>query len=240
MKFNPSKCCVIRVAPTRRKIIFHSSYSLHGHNLEVVASEKYLGVHVDENLSWSKHISYAAAKGNKTLGFLRRNFRDCTPKVKAATYTMMVRPTLEYASSVWDPQTAKDINALEQVQRRAARYVNNDYRDRTPGCVTRMLNDLQWESLATRRLHNRLLMLFRIQNGLVDIDSSQYLTPSSRSRGLHFYQERATHASLRNSFFLRTISDWNRMPNIYTTAESPDALKAYLSTSDKVPAGRRQ
>ena len=41
-------------------------------------------------------------KDDKTLGLLRRNFMDCTTQVKAATYTTMVRATLEYATPVWD------------------------------------------------------------------------------------------------------------------------------------------
>ena len=34
----------------------------------------------------------------------------------------MVRPILEYASSVWDPHTTANIQKLESVQRRAARF----------------------------------------------------------------------------------------------------------------------
>ena len=39
----------------------------------------------------------------------------------------MVRPQLEYASDVWDPHQVDDIMELEKVQRRAARWVLNDY-----------------------------------------------------------------------------------------------------------------
>ena len=35
--------------------------------------------------------------------------------------------TLEYAASVWDPHLAKDINKLENIQRRSARFVKGDY-----------------------------------------------------------------------------------------------------------------
>jgi hypothetical protein len=43
--------------------------------------------------------------------------------VKSAAYTSMVRPTMEYASSVWDPTNRKKIENLEKVQKRAARFV---------------------------------------------------------------------------------------------------------------------
>ncbi|KAL8591597.1 hypothetical protein ACOMHN_030483 [Nucella lapillus] len=116
-----------------------------------------------------------AAKGNRTVGFLRRNLKDCTTEVRKATYTTMVRPTLEYASTVWDPHTRQDIDLLEKVKKRAARFACNCYFERAPGTVTDLLRKLQWDSLETRRHHNRLGMLYRIENGLVDIPPSTAL-----------------------------------------------------------------
>jgi hypothetical protein len=49
---------------------------------------------------------------------------------------------MEYASSVWDPTNRKKIGNLEKVQKRAARFVFNNYTDRTPGCVTKMVESL--------------------------------------------------------------------------------------------------
>ena len=54
-----------------------------------------------EDLSWHKHIKNTVTKGNRTVGFLRRNHRVCTPHVKASTYKILVRLILEYASPVW-------------------------------------------------------------------------------------------------------------------------------------------
>ena len=60
-----------------------------------------------------------------------------------------VRPILEYASPVWDPFRQKDIDCLEKVQRRCARFVHQDFsREKS---VTHMINSLGWESLAERR-----------------------------------------------------------------------------------------
>ena len=69
------------------------------------------------------------------LGILRRNLSDCNIKVRAATYITIVRAVLEYAACAYDPYLQKDIQHLEQVQRRAARFRFKNYRDRTPGCV---------------------------------------------------------------------------------------------------------
>ena len=65
------------------------------------------------NLSWNKHMENVAAKGNRTLGFIKRNLRECTKPVKAASYTTLTRPALEYISTVWDPPTQSNIHPLE-------------------------------------------------------------------------------------------------------------------------------
>ena len=230
MKFNPSKCTAIRIAPSKTAAVIPSLYSLHGQTLETTPSSKYLGVTINENLSWKKHIDQTVNKGNRTVGFLRRNLRECTTDVKAATYKTMVRPVLEYASTVWDPTCQQDIAALEQVQRRAARFVTNNYKDRTPGCVTAMLQTLQWEPLKDRRCQNRLTMLYKINNGIVDVNKSHFITRGdSRTRGSQrMYQESITHPVLHSSFFPRTIRQWNALPPKITSSPSLESFRVGL------------
>ena len=77
---------------------------------------------------------------------------------------------LEYASPAWDPSSNEDIAKLAKVQRQAARFVHYNYYDRTPGCVSKMVSDLGWESLQERRRVEWLTTLFKVQPGLVEID----------------------------------------------------------------------
>ena len=148
------------------------------------------------------------SKANRTLGFLR-NMKDCKKPVKDLTYKTMICPSMKYSSAVWDPARQSHITALEQVQRRVARYVCNDYHSRTPGCVTKMIVDLNWEPLEVRCRHERLGMLYRIQHNLVDIPIDRYLQVSdSRTKGpTKFFQERISDATYSNSFFPRTVRD---------------------------------
>jgi hypothetical protein len=70
------------------------------------------------------------SKANKTLGFLRRNLKIPSIRIKEQEYFTLARPLVEYASTVWDPYTQTDIhvNKVEAVQRRAARYVANNHK----------------------------------------------------------------------------------------------------------------
>ena len=171
MRFHPEKCTVIRVCINKR-LRRNTSYKLHDHVLDVVDCSKYLGVNISEDLSWMKQVDYTAAKASRTLGFLRRNLRDCSKEVWSSAYSAIIQPTLDYASTIWDPHTKEDKHTLDKVQRRGAKFVGNSYTDRTPGCVTTMLDSQGWIPLTSRRYHQRLIMLYKIQHCLY-----QYLTP---------------------------------------------------------------
>ena len=101
MKFNPSKCQVLHI--TRLKHPLNTQYSLHGQVLEATDTAKYLGVSIAKDLSWNDHISSITAKANRTLGFVKRNVRTNTEKVKELAYKALVHPQVEYASPVCPP-----------------------------------------------------------------------------------------------------------------------------------------
>jgi hypothetical protein len=64
-------------------------------------------------------LSSANSQANNTISFLKRNINISNKSIKEKAYVSLVRSTLEYASSVWDPYQQNDIHRLEMVQRRA-------------------------------------------------------------------------------------------------------------------------
>ena len=86
------------------------------------------------------------------------------PNPKTSIYKALVRPTVEYSATVWDPYVAKNIQQVEMIQRRAARWVLGRY-DRLDS-VTDMLSSLKCRSLELRRSYARLCLLFKKCNGL--------------------------------------------------------------------------
>ena len=147
MEFNPSKCQVLHIGRARQLI--HSQYTLHGEILESVDSARYLGVSISKDLTWNTHINEIVTKANRTLGFVKRNVNPKNQSVKELAYKTFVRPKVEYASTMWSPYTKKNINQIEMVQRRAARWVTNRYS--SYDSVSAMLGNLGWRSLENRR-----------------------------------------------------------------------------------------
>jgi hypothetical protein len=154
----PPRKMLIRVSNKRKPI--NAQYTIHGHMLQEVDSSKYLGVTISKDLRWDDHINTITAKANRTLGFLRRNMRGCKSSARAAAYQGLVRPTLDYACSTWDPWNSGNIQQVEKVQR----FVTRNYHDRHPGSVTQMVQQLQWEPLRVRRVKIKLVLLYKIQH----------------------------------------------------------------------------
>ena len=230
MGFNPSKCYVLRIHRSKHPIIY--DYRLSGHTLEAVDHQTYLGITITETLSWKTHILNVKNKANKTLGFIKRNLHICPEKVKKQAYTTLVRPTLEYGCAAWDPYRQYQINSLESVQRRAARFVTRTH-GREPGCVTRALNHLQWQTLEHRRKISRLNLLHKTLHGMVAIKIPPYVQhkPVQKTRKSHplkLLPLQSNCDTYKFSFWPRTIKDWNALPNEMLNITDSNRFKSSL------------
>ena len=232
IKFHPQKCQTIHISRNRNPIA--NKYLLHGHTLESVTSAKYLGVTINSDLKWNNHIGNITSKANRTLGFLKRNFKISSPKLKTQAYQTLVRPIVEYASPVWDPYNQNQIDKIEMVQRRAARYVCNRYHNTSS--VTEMLNHLQWRTLYFRRIDTRLCMLYKIIHGYVLLPHQEHLTPLNRSSRLHHNQAYIIPYSKTEyhqfSFYPRTIRLWNIIPAEIVYLPNLDQFKQKVTQLD--------
>ena len=99
MEFNASKCYVLRVTHATKNTQ-QFSYSLNNTILQETKSHTHLGVDLSHDFKWNSHINRIAAKANKTLGFLKRNLYSCSQQIKCMSYKTLVRPVLEFCSSV--------------------------------------------------------------------------------------------------------------------------------------------
>ena len=244
MRFNAAKCYILSIRSTSTYM-----YSLNNTILKSVPNNPYLGVLLSNDLQWSDHICKITKKANSTLGFLRRNLRKCPPKCRLNAYLSLVRSTLEYGSIIWDPHLKKDIDALERIQRAAARFITGDYKTRTPGSIQHMMTKLELTSLQVRRKQLRLTFLYKVIEGLVPaIPPDSYLKPQKPGRQIrtrsrqNFIEKNAVEDYVRNndrcfiipasktvqyknSFFPKTIVDWNHLPNDTVHTKTIDSFR---------------
>ena len=232
MEFNPSKCQVVHITRSKRPI--QTFYSMHGQVLEAVNSARYLGVDIASDLKFTQHINRITANASKSLGYLKRNIQTKHIGIREVAFKTIVRPQLEYASTVWSPHTIQDIQKIEMVQRRAVRWSLNSYS--TYASVTEMQNQLKLRTLEQRRADARVIMLFKIIHGLVAIPLPLYFEqPSRMTRHSHPLALRQIHTSAnyyKYSFFPAAVVYWNRLPRSVVTLPTLDQFSVAVRSHD--------
>jgi hypothetical protein len=181
-------------------------------------------------MKWNNHINNIAAKGNRNLGFIKRNLRACTKEIKNLAYCSLVRPSLEYCSAVWDPHTTELTSKLEAVQRRAARFVLNKYERLSS--VTNMLQDLHWSTLDNRRKITRLSVFNKACQGHLAIPIENLLhpvkRPTRRTHSKSYINIASSIDTYKFSFIPRTVVDWNLLPEHLVNIQKPKLFKESL------------
>ena len=174
---------------------------------------------------------------------LKRNLYFAPKSVKKKAYTACVLPILEYGSSSWCPTSAKQTNSLEMIHHNAARFVSNIYHkkgDYQHFSISKILNDLNWDTIEERRNQTRLIMAYKIVNGHVILDSEmlpkmQYQRPTRICNETKVGYENqlveptSTLDVAKTTFFFATPNIWNNcVSSLQAEAPSVDAFKQHF------------
>ena len=79
------------------------------HQLKRVMEYKYLGIVLDDALTWKSHVDYISVKVGKRLGLLRRTREDLTANATNLIYKLFIQPILD-CDSVWASCNRGNIN----------------------------------------------------------------------------------------------------------------------------------
>lgn len=235
MKFKPTKCNIMRF--TRKKSPITFNYTLSGQSLPETSHHKYLGVTLSSDMRWNRHVDTVSAKANSIIGFIRRNLSNAPVNVKTQAYKSLVRPHVEYCSSVWNPHTKRNKDKIEAVQRRAARVISNDH-GRTSS-VTSMMERLKLPPLQNRRQYSSLVMFQKITFNHVDLNIKEFIhmqeAPLARTRMTtrstkpnQFAIPQSNSQPHLYSFFPNTARIWNSLPEEITSVENVNKFSSAL------------
>ncbi len=147
-----NKCFILHIG---RNNLNHT-YNINNIALPAKTEAVDLGITVDQNLRFDKHIAGIVAKAHQRAALILRCFKTREADLLFRAFAVYVRPLLEYCSAVWNPKYVTEIRTIESVQRRFTKRIYGLH------CLSysERLLALHAESLELRRLKADLLMVF--------------------------------------------------------------------------------
>ena len=167
------------------------------------------------------------SKANSRIGMIKRSFSNLSVKTFKLLYKSLVRPILEYCSSIWSPLYKEQVLEIEKVQRRATKLIKQfqhlPYSDR--------LKRLNLTTLVYRRHRTDVLQVFRIIHQIDKISFDDFFTYNrSNTRG-HSYQlskPRAETKLRQNTFSHRVVNVWNSLTEEVVSVNDINIFKSKL------------
>ena len=165
LKFHPKKCYSITIG---KKEDDDYTYCITDngtkYDMTQIDDMKDIGVIIDSDLKFEKHINSKIGTANKILGIIRRAFMYLSAEVFIPLYNAMVRSHFDYAMIIWNPHAVKYIESIEGVQRRATKMVpeikNLSYPER--------LKYLRLPTMAYCRARGDMIEVYKIVKEIYD------------------------------------------------------------------------
>ena len=196
-------------------------------NIVKCEEDKDLGVIFDCKLSFDVHIQSAISKANKIVGIIKRTFTYLSRKSFILLYKSLVRPRLEYANVIWFPYLKRQSSAIEKIQRRVTRLLFDpdtlNYRHR--------MYYLRLPSLKYRRLRADMIQVYKIINGIDDLDCRDFLVKLIQIEHAirhNFCVKYCITNKIKYYFSIRVVPKWNQLLDITKSTETLNALKKIL------------
>ena len=153
------------------------------------------------------------------LRTVKRHFPRIDEPTFLILYKAYVRPHLEYCVQAWSPYFKKDIECLEQVQRRSTKLINGfknlSYENR--------LKRLKLTTLEKRHLEEDLIETFRIITDRNKVDKHEFFEINNNMHNLREHRHKISvkrkRLPTRSAFFSqRVVDSWNRLPEAVVNA----------------------
>ena len=182
--------------------------------LDRVDCIKYLGVTINQNMTWTDHVDTIVAKSMQRIGLLKRIKYLLPHQARITLYNALILPVLEYADVVWgDKNNNVLMNTLQNVQNKAAKAILNVPYDSS---WTEALQTLGWIKLYQRRKFHRCVAVYKLMNNLIDLDSKFLLNKDVHTYNTRRKSDEHLDKVKRNwgkqRFCYHSLNYWNSLP----------------------------
>ena len=203
--------------------------------IQNVSTQKLLGIHLDEHLTWTAHLDYLCSSISNKISLLRQLAEYVPTDVQKRFYQGYIFPLIDYSSITWGTTSNANIERLSKLQKRAARIILRADFD-TPSSL--MFRELNWLSIESRLKYNKDVLTYRALNNLTPDYISKLLTPLSEIHSLNLRSSEngllhiplARNALLNGSFSCSAPKLWNALPQTVRNSGSLLTFKKSLKS----------
>ena len=143
----------------KAKPIFMSSVQINGEQIKEDIKTKFLGVVLDNRLTWAYHIQYIKNKIAKGIGVICRARRLLNVKTLCTLYHSFVYPYLNYAAEVWADTTDNYLRTILTLQKKSVRIINHSQRFEHTRPLFTKFNILRLEEI---HVYKVALIMFKV------------------------------------------------------------------------------
>ena len=202
--------------------------------LRVVKEFRYLGVHLDQGLTWNTHCGKIFSKAGLKLHLMRRLQKILPKKTMIQIYKTYMMPILEYAATVWGYTSADNINRIQRIINLCARIISNDY-DFINSRGADLAKELGLSKFEERRDFLLSVLMYKCHEGMapanltdkLDLHSEINIRLSRHTDEATYHIPRTRTRTAEASFIVQGPTVWNRVPLHIRNAPSLDTFKKY-------------
>ena len=187
-----------------------------GTQIEIVTQTKFLGIILDNGLTWKNHLLYLSQKLSKSIGILSRARKFLNKQTLLQLYYSFLYPYITYCNIIWGNAPQTILWPIFRAQKRAIRIVENIRRRDSTKLAFKSLRILRLPEIY---LFSVSIFVYKYKNGLLPSPFDSFYTTNSQ---IHNYPTRHAHqiriptakTKMASTFVKKTGANiWNSLPN---------------------------
>jgi hypothetical protein len=231
---NADKSCCMLIQSRCKNVNDVMQISIDGDMIRNVESMPYLGLEIEENLTWDIYINKLCKKLSYKVSKLARLSKSTPRDILIKIYNATIQPCLDYALSVWGCTSQLNLSKVQRIQNYAARIIvkNFDYVNRRG---IEFVYELGWMDVKERFFYFQTLLIFKCIHGYAPeyllnnvIMAFEVSTIMTRKHPMNLYLPFPECEFHKNMLFYRGARDWNNLPDELKDCHSSDSFKRLL------------
>ena len=185
---------------------------IEGTTLLTVKENKFLGIMLDNCLTWKSHATYLSKKISKSIGILSRAKKFLNLSTLRQLYFSFVFPYLSYCNVIWGHAAESTLDPIFKLQKRAIRIMTNTRKRESTKLLFQKMKILR---LPEMYKFSALHFTYKFKNNLLPLPFQNFYT-ENRAHHNHATRQATnlriplTRSKLADNFIKKTgVTLWN-------------------------------